>query len=75
MIDSLQTGTTVKVLNNSQLEKFEIPVFDIENMNIVGEKIKSARSKYENSIKTAKRKFDESKHEYRELLSEFIIKS
>ena len=74
MIDSLQTGTTVKVLNNSQLEKFEIPIFDIDNMNIIGEKIKNARIKYENSIQNAKRMFEGSKHEYTELLSEFIIK-
>ena len=75
MVDSLQTGTTVKVLNNSQLERFEIPVFDIENMNIIGDKIKNARREYENSIEAAKRKFEESKNEYTQHLSEFIAKS
>lgn len=75
MIDSLQTGTTVKVLNNSQLEKFEIPIFDIENMNMIGEKIKNARIEYEHSIRAAKRKFEESQNEYSQLLKSFISKS
>lgn len=75
MVDSLQTGTTVKVLSNSQLGKFEIPIFNIENMNIIGVKIKNARIEYENSIKAAKRRFKESKNEYTQLLSEFIAKS
>lgn len=72
MIDSLQTGSTVKVLNNSQLERFEIPMFDIENMNMIGDKIKKARAEHEESIKTANKKFDESKNEYTQLLNSFI---
>lgn len=75
MIDSLQTGTTVKVLNNSQLEKFEIPLLNIQEMNIIGNKIKNARIEYENSIKVAKKKFEKNKSEYTRLLSEVIIKS
>lgn len=72
MIDSLQTGSTVKVLNNSQLERFEIPMFDIENMNMIGSKIKKARAEYEESLKAANKKFDESKNEYTQLLNSFI---
>lgn len=72
MIDSLQTGSTVKVLNNSQLERFEIPMFDIENMNMIGSRIKRARAEHEESIKAANKKFDESKNEYTQLLNSFI---
>ena len=72
MIDSLQTGSTVKVLNNSQLERFEIPIFDIENMNLIGSKIKKARTEHEDSLKAANRKFEESKSEYTQLLKTFI---
>ena len=72
MIDSLQTGSTVKVLNNSQLERFEIPMFDIENMNMIGGKIKKARAEHEESIQAANKKFDESKNEYTQLLNSFI---
>lgn len=72
MIDSLQTGSTVKVLNNSQLERFEIPMFDIENMNMIGSKIKKARAEYEESLKVSNKKFDESKNEYTQLLNSFI---
>ena len=72
MIDSLQTGSTVKVLNNSQLERFEIPMFDIENMNMIGSKIKKARVEYEESLKVTNKKFDESKNEYTQLLNSFI---
>jgi len=57
MIDALQTGTTIKLINPSKLEQLEIPSFSIEFMNEVGEKLKQNKQEYEESIIEAEKKF------------------
>lgn len=74
MIEGIHTGTTVMVLSIQQLERFEIPMFNIEQMNYIGEKIRDSRMEYENSIKEAQRRFEESKNEYTEMLTSHISK-
>lgn len=64
MINGIHTGTTVKILNNSQLQNFEIPTFGIDEMNRLGEKIKNNRMEYIKSINKAKTKFEENKKSY-----------
>lgn len=64
MINGIHTGTTVKILNNSQLQSFEIPTFGIDEMNRLGEKIKNNRMEYIKSINEAKTKFEENKKSY-----------
>ncbi|WP_024294474.1 N-6 DNA methylase [Lacrimispora indolis] len=64
MINGIHTGTTVKILNNSQLQNFEIPTFGIDEMNRLGEKIKNNRMEYIKSINEAKTKFEENKKSY-----------
>lgn len=63
MIDGLQTGTTIKLLNTQQLERLEVPMFDIEFMNEIGGEIKRNKIEYEKSLKEAKRKFDKNREE------------
>lgn len=75
MIEGIQTGTTVKVLNNTQLERFEIPMFDIEQMNDIGKKIKNNRIEYESSIKEAQIRFETNRKEYTEKLKTLITKN
>jgi type I restriction-modification system DNA methylase subunit len=58
MLEGLQTGTTIKLLNTSQLERLEIPLYDIKFMNEIGEEIKSNKREYEKSLEDAKSKFD-----------------
>ena len=64
MVNGIHTGTTVKILNNSQLQNFEIPTFSIDEMNRLGEKIKNNRMEYIKSINEAKGKFEENKKSY-----------
>lgn len=61
MVDGIQTGTTIKVLNNSQLQNFEVPIFSISEMDRIGEKIKNTRDEYQQSIKKTSEKFEENK--------------
>ncbi|AUS25110.1 N-6 DNA methylase [Paenibacillus polymyxa] len=57
MIDGLQTGTTIKLINPSKLEQLEVPSFTIELMNEVGEKLKYNKQEYEEIIKETKERF------------------
>lgn len=72
MIEGIQTGTTVKVLNNSQLQNFEIPIFSIDEMNEIGEKIKRSREEYQEAIKKANVNLEKNRNEYTALLESFI---
>ncbi|GAA0479361.1 hypothetical protein IRB23M11_09130 [Alkalibacterium sp. m-11] len=51
MLEGLQTGTTIKLLNTQQLERLQIPLYDIEFMNEIGERIKSNLVNYERRLK------------------------
>nr|WP_255654304.1 N-6 DNA methylase [Cohnella sp. REN36] len=57
MIDALQTGTTIKLINPSKLEQLEIPSFPLEFMKEVGEKLKQNKQEYEGIIKETEQKF------------------
>jgi Type I restriction-modification system methyltransferase subunit len=61
MLEGIQTGTTIKILNASKLEKIIIPTFDIEFMNEVGEKIKQNKIKYEKTLEEAEKIFTKSR--------------
>ena len=69
MIDGIQTGTTLKLLNNAQLGKIELPVYDIEFMNEIGEGIKWNKIEYEKSLEEAKIKFQNNREEFKERLN------
>lgn len=61
MIDALQTGTTVKLINPSKLEQLEIPSLSIDFMNEVGEKLKQNKQEYEQTIMETEQKFEAQK--------------
>ncbi|MBN8193804.1 N-6 DNA methylase [Bacillus sp. NTK074B] len=63
MIEGLQTGTTIKLLNTSQLERLEIPMFDIEYMNDIGNDIKRNKMEYERTISEATMRFEDNREE------------
>jgi type I restriction-modification system DNA methylase subunit len=70
MIEGLQTGTTIKLINTTQLARLEIPVFDIRFMNEIGEEIKRNRLEYEKSIEEANRKFKSNREKIDERLKQ-----
>ena len=59
MLEGLQTGTTVKLLNNSQLERLEVPMYDVEFMNKIGCEIRRNKLEYQNKIKETQMMFEE----------------
>lgn len=69
MIEGIQTGTTIKLLNNSQLGKIELPLYDINFINEIGEGIKRNKSEYEKSLEEAKIKFQNNREEFKERLN------
>lgn len=68
MLEGIQTGTTVKILNPSKLEKLEIPAFDINLMNEIGDKIKDNKIQYEKTIENAKVIFEENRENFKNVL-------
>ena len=59
MMEGLQTGTTIQLLNNSQLERLEVPMFKRGFMNEIGHEIKISKIEYERKIEEATRTFEE----------------
>ncbi|MBH5317505.1 N-6 DNA methylase [Paenibacillus sp. GSMTC-2017] len=51
MIDGIQTGTTIKLINPSKLVQLEIPLFTTEFMNEVGEGLMKSKQEYEETMK------------------------
>lgn len=46
-LERIQSGTTIRVLNNANLNQLKIPVYDAQLMYRVGEKLKKKRERYE----------------------------
>lgn len=63
MIEGIQTGTTVKLLNNAQLGRLELPVYDIEFMKLAGYEIKRNKMEYEIRIEEANLRFKDKREE------------
>lgn len=69
MLEGVQVGTTVKLLNPSQLHKINIPAFDMQLMNEIGEKIKNNKITYEKTIEKAEATFEKNRMEYKHILN------
>ena len=50
-LESIQSGTTIRMINNANLEKLKIPVYQWTTMNLVGEHLRNKRRKYKQQIK------------------------
>lgn len=67
-LESIQSGTTIRMLNNANLEKLEIPVYEWKTMNLVGEHLKNERRKYIRETKRLMERY----HAERKALLEMI---
>lgn len=63
MYEGLHTGTTIKLLNNAQLQRFQIPIYDIEFMNEIGYEIRINKLEYERRIEEAHMIFNSKRDE------------
>lgn len=61
LLESIQTGTTIKVLSNKKLEGMKIPAYKYASES--GEKLKRISLEYEAEIKNIKRLYEEEKKE------------
>lgn len=67
-LESIQSGTTIRILNNTNLERLQIPLYNPEIMNQVGNQLKEKRKKYETEL----RQIVESYQVERKILLELI---
>lgn len=63
MIEGIQTGTTIKLLNNAQLGKLQLPIYDNDFMKQVGYAIKRNKMEYDRRMQEANRMFNETREE------------
>ncbi|MBU9723091.1 MULTISPECIES: N-6 DNA methylase [Bacillaceae] len=70
MLEGIQTGTTIKLLNTSQLERLQVPLFDIEFMDDIGNDIRRNKFDYEKVIEEAIMRFE---HQREELTSKLRL--
>lgn len=53
-LERIQSGTTIRVLNNTNLNRLKVPLYDYELMCKVGEKLKKKQEQYEEERKRLK---------------------
>jgi type I restriction-modification system DNA methylase subunit len=58
VLESVTTGTTIKVINASKLETIEIPDYDLETIQSMGSRIKKNEQAYYQKIRAAKECFE-----------------
>lgn len=51
LLESIQSGTTIRILNNTNLERLPIPLYNSEIINQVGNQLKEKRKKYETELR------------------------
>ena len=66
-LEQIQSGTTIRILNNTSLSKLKIPEFDIGKMQLIGDRLKIQR---EELYRKQKRLLDTYQNERERLLKE-----
>lgn len=54
MLKSLQTGTTITLVNNKQLSRLEVPMYSQHIMDEIGQQLKTNHKTYQKQIKSVK---------------------
>lgn len=58
MLESIQTGTTITLINNKQLSRMEVPVYPKEMMDEIGRSIKKNQTIYKEKVKEAEQQYE-----------------
>ena len=58
VLNSVTTGTGVRIINASKLGNIEIPKYDVEKCLLIGERIKASSLEYLKRIEAAKKKLE-----------------
>ncbi|OLS02593.1 N-6 DNA methylase [Tissierella creatinophila] len=68
MLESIQTGTTVTLINNKQLSRMEVPVYSEKVMYEIGNAMEDNHKTYEHRIREAEREYEGKRKELMERL-------
>lgn len=61
MLESIQTGTTITLINNKQLSRMEVPIYPRELMDEIGKDIEENQKIYEERIRDAENEYEENR--------------
>ena len=62
MLQSIQTGTTITLINNKQLSRMEVPVYPKNQMESIGEAIEYNQKTYNNRVREAEQEYKENRN-------------
>lgn len=57
MLESIQTGTTITLINNKQLSRMEVPIYPKNQMDSIGEDIEYNLKTYKNRVREAEKEY------------------
>ena len=58
MLESIQTGTTITLINNKQLSRMEVPVYSKEMMDEIGRTIEESQRTYKERVQKAEQEYE-----------------
>lgn len=68
MLESLQTGTTITLINNKQLSRMEVPVYPKDLMEEMGQAMEENKKIYEERVRLAEQEYEEKRAKLMEKL-------
>lgn len=72
ILESVQTGSTIKVLNISQLQHMRIPKYRSKEILQYGQKLKENELQYQRSLKALREEYDENRKKIMQQIKEKI---
>lgn len=58
MLESIQTGTTITLINNKQLSRMEVPVYPKKMMDEIGQSLKNNLETYRERVRKAEQEYE-----------------
>ena len=68
MLESIQSGTTIRVLNNANLQRMRIPGYNLEMMHQVGEQLREKSRKHQAEMRQITKEYERQKSDLLDLL-------
>ena len=69
-LEKIQSGTTIRILNNTNLKSFQIPAYDINLMEKIGSRLKRNRKTYFQKLKNLEEDYNKERNILNGLLKE-----
>lgn len=69
-LEGIQSGSTIRILNNANLREFDVPLYEMELMERIGMRLMRSRQEFERKIEEATKTYRSERKELQRLLEE-----